>query len=166
MLKCNKKAVCVCILLQNFNSQVNSMMRKILIIFCLFISLTLNKPSRSVQEQEVSIKRGQAIKLELKINGTDGTSIKSCTVQYESMQHNIKLLTCQLVNQFYSSRAPFQKSSNQRFTLDRDLLKKDRRVRCRIQCKVSFEQCVLALGVNVIVTCPDDQFYIQGWGPA
>ena len=124
------------------------MMRKILIIFCLFISLTLNKPSRSVQEQEVSIKSGQAIKLELKINGTDGTSIKSCTVQYESMQHNIELLICLLVNQFSSSRAPFQKSSNHGFTLDSDLLKKDRRVRCRFQCKVSFEQYVQALGVN------------------
>ena len=129
------------------------MMRKILIIFCLFISLTLNKPSRSVQEQEVSIKRGQAIKLELKINGTDGTSIKSCTVQYESMQHNIELLICLLVNQFSSSRAPFQKSSNHGFTLDSDLLKKDRRVRCRFQCKVSFEQYVQALGVNVFVSC-------------
>ena len=49
------------------------------IVFCLFISIIFNKPN--VQEQEVSIQHGQAIKLELKINGTDGTSITKCTVQ-------------------------------------------------------------------------------------
>ena len=43
-------------------------------------------------EQEVAIKHGQAIQLELKINGTDGTSIKSCTVQEESIQHNIDII--------------------------------------------------------------------------
>ena len=55
------------------------MNKEIGIIFCLFISIIFNKPN--VQEQEVSIKHGQAIKLELKINATDGTSITKCTVQ-------------------------------------------------------------------------------------
>ena len=55
------------------------MNRGIVIFLCFSISQIFNKPY--VQEQEVSIQHGQAIKLELKINGTDGTSITKCTVQ-------------------------------------------------------------------------------------